>query len=108
MAEKVKSVQKIFCSACGKYFVGDTIFDAHHKTYKGDVSRRRCMTAREMREKGFETEKRMVRVILNGQAGEEEHSVWYSVADRERARQAFGRGDAEVEEEQLQDIDVVV
>jgi len=93
-----KSVQKVQCRGCGQFFVSDTIFDYHRV---GDFGKRerRCLTAEEMQSKGLTTEKRQVHLILEGRDVYEEHDVWYSPADRERVRQAFGRGADEEKED---------
>lgn len=92
----IKSVQKVFCRTCVKYFVGDTVFDAHRV---GNTTRgmRRCLATNEMQFRGFASEKRMVRLILDGAYYLEEHDVWFLVADRERAKRAVWRRPSESE-----------
>jgi len=47
------------------------------------------MTDEEMGSLGLSTEKRLVRIWIEGEMHLEEYDVWYSPVARERTRQAF-------------------
>lgn len=82
-----KTIHKVQCSACGKFFVGDTLFDYHRVGEYG--KNRRCLSTEEMQEVGLTTEKRQVRMFLDGKEYFEEHDIWYSPAAREHVRQIY-------------------
>jgi hypothetical protein len=89
----VKSVRKVYCSGCCKYFVGNEAFDMH-RVGRADKGTRRCLATVEMQSCGFASEKRKVRIILAGKPLLEKHDVWFVVADRERAKRVFGKEEA--------------
>jgi hypothetical protein len=110
-AEAVKNtIAKVYCKACQRYFVSPSLFDAHrignygepiYKASSTDKSQkvvghqkptRRCMSLEEMHAAGMATEKKNVRIILEGKTTYEEHDVWFSPEDRAKVRAAFGRG----------------
>lgn len=86
---------KIYCSGCKKYFANLASHE-HHRT--GDYSSRTsrtCLTSEEMVSAGYATEKKNVRIVIEGQDQYQEHDVWYSVVDRERVRAYFGKQQVE-------------
>ena len=85
----MKTIHKIYCSGCGKYFAGTAAFD-DHRTGSFKVNQRHCLSTQEMEHAGFACERLLVRLFRNGVLFTEEHDVWFLVADRERARQKFG------------------
>ncbi len=94
------TINKCQCSACGKFFVGTSVFDKHRvgPYTKGD---RRCLTDEEMQSHGLDYEKKLVKFYCGRkEPSYEEHNVWFLITDRERMRQAFSplaRDEEEVE-----------
>ena len=78
---------KIQCSGCHRYFASNTAFEMHRK---GDYTTgRQCMTEAEMRGKGMDTERKEVRIYVEGLPKFEVHPVWYDAVGREKVRAAF-------------------
>lgn len=77
------TIAKCQCSGCGKFFVGTSYFDMHRKGLE------RCFTDAEMREKGMDTEKKNVRIVVNGNITYQEHDVWFDAVGREKFTARF-------------------
>jgi hypothetical protein len=88
------TVQKVQCRGCGKFFVSNTLFD-YHRVGNYGKRERHCLSTEEMQAAGLTTEKRQVRMLLEGKEYFEEHDVWYSPAARIRVSQAFSKQDEE-------------
>jgi len=65
-----------------------TAFDSHRIGKFGDG--RRCATDEELHEAGLTTEKKNVRLPVDGKEHFEEQDVWYDVLGREKVRTLFG------------------
>ncbi len=94
----MRVISKTQCSACQKYFVGVSAFDAHRI---GDYGKRerRCLTDAEMIEVGFDSERLLVKFRLDNKPMKEEQQVWFQVAKRESLRKAYDRSADEEDED---------
>lgn len=95
MAE-LRVIRKTQCGSCGKFFSGLTAFDFH---LVGEPSKGtpHCMTAKELQDAGYTTERLLVKSYHDGKPIRTEQDVWYSIEGREQVRKAFGSADEEEE-----------
>ncbi len=84
----MRKIRKVQCSGCGKFFVGDSIFD-RHRTGEFGVDRR-CFTTEEMIEKGFGSEACFVGIALEGTKSYQEKTVWFLIDNRESLLASLG------------------
>ena len=115
MAE-LRTVRKVQCGGCRKYFAGDSSFYDHRTGSYGEAIHdkegnvtdytphsRRCLSTEEMQAAGFASERLLVNMRLDNKPIKEEHDIWYVIADREKARKAFGRQTDDEDEEDNDD-----
>lgn len=84
----VNTIQRTQCGKCKKFFVGVSSFDDHRT---GDIGKkeRRCKTTEEMLASGLVSEKRQVRILVEGITHLEEHDVWFDPVSRESITNAY-------------------
>jgi len=81
--EQVRTVPKTQCGACGRYFVGTSVFDLHRITDPDAKFGRRCQTEDEMVAAGLAHEPRYVKFRVENKPTTELQDVWYSRVKRE-------------------------
>jgi hypothetical protein len=84
---KRETVAKCLCSGCNKYFFGVSYHEQHRVAGKTRSSRR-CLSTEEMVAQGMASERKTVRLVVDGKPAYEEQDVWYSIKDRERVQHA--------------------
>lgn len=91
--EILRSIRKVQCGGCGKYFGGNSLFE-QHRTGSVLDGKRRCMTDEEMIARGLAWEWCMVKMIIENKQLRERQAVWYDPVARDELRAAFHKDES--------------
>jgi len=97
--QEVRTVSRTQCGACGRYFVGASVFDLHRITDPAAKFGRRCQTEEEMLAAGLAHEPRYVKFRVENKPTTELQEVWYSQRGRDHLAASNPWGKEKVSEE---------